>query len=158
MAQTVWTYVDPANIPKDTVRFFVGDTDERDPLLSDAEINYLLSIYPSGGVLNASIRACEMIAMKFSRMANEAVGSVRIDYNQKYKAYIDMKTALIARIATETISPFCGGISRTQVQQNLQNNDLIKPDFTKHMMENQQISPWVTCGVNSGAWQCACWI
>lgn len=153
-----WNYSgDPRSSLKDQVRFLVGDTDITDPLLLDGEINYLLDQY-NGAVYNASIRACETIQAKFARMADETVGSVRITFSQKSKQYGELKATLIQRIATETIAPYAGGISVCDVMQNNQNADRVRPDFTKHMMENQQIAPWVTsqCGWLWG-WQNGWW-
>lgn len=145
-----WSYSgDPTESPKDAVRFLVGDTDITDPLLQDGEIYYLLGQY-NNAVINASIRACETIQAKFGRMVDETVGSVSIKFSQRQKAFNDLKQMLIQRLATEAIpnGPYAGGISISDVIQNNQNRGLVRPDFTKHMMENQQISPWVTsqCG------------
>lgn len=140
----MWSYSgDPSLNHKDAVRFYVGDTDPSDPLLQDGEINYLLRQY-NYAIINTAIRACETIMSKFARMANESVGSVSIQFNQKYKAYMDIRATLTQRLALETITPYAGGISKTDIQQNNQNADRVKPDFTKHMMENDVIAPWVT--------------
>jgi len=142
-----WTYGgNPNASPKDAVRFYVGDTDETDPLLLDGEIEYLLSIY-NNAVINASVQACEMIMAKFSRMVNESVGQVRIDFTDRIKNMDHMKSALIQRLATTNATPYCGGISKTDVMQNNQNADRVCPDFTKQMMRNRQFSAWV-----SNAW------
>jgi len=142
-----WTYGgEPQANSKDAVRFYVGDTDESDPLLQDGEINYLLNLY-GGAVINASIQACEMIMAKFSRMVNETVGGVKIDFTDKIKNMDHMKAALIQRIATTTIRPYAGGISRSDVQQQNQNADRVCPDFTRHMMQNRQVAAWI-----SNAW------
>lgn len=141
-----WTYSgDPSSSAIDAVRFTIGDTDSSDPLLSNEEITYLLGLYGQV-IITASIRACEMIMAKFSRLANESVGSVRIDFSQKTKGYKDMVMQLKARLAVEDCTPFAGGISKTQKQTTIADSDRVEPDFTKHMMENEQIAPWVTNG------------
>ena len=140
-----WTYSgNPGDSAKDLVRFLIGDTDNCDQLLQDGEIEWLLSQYNEVGAMNAAIRGCEVIAAKFSRMCDEAVGAVKITYSQKAKAYRDMRDDLTNRLATEDMQPFAGGISISQVKQVNQNTDRVRPDFTKHMMENEQISPWTT--------------
>lgn len=133
----------PGSSTKDAVRFFIGDTDPRDILLQDGEIDYLLSLY-NNTPLNASIRACEMIAAKFSRMCDEAVGSVRITYSQKAKAYYRTRDELIERLSKEDMTPYAGGISISDKQATADNTDRVKPDFTKHMMEDNQLAPWTT--------------
>lgn len=134
---------DPEASAVDAVRFTIGDTDCRDPILLDKEIEYLLKLYCQS-VLQASIRACEMAMAKFSRMVDESVGSVRISFSQKSKGYQVLINQLRQRLAIEGIQPFAGGISKTQKATQVQDQDRVVPDFTKHMMENEQIAPWVT--------------
>lgn len=139
-----WSYSgDPSRSATDATRFLIGDTDAAEPLLTDLEIQYFLNLY-NQVPLNAGIRCCETIMTKFARQADESVGSVRITFSQRSKAYANMRDELQRRVAIEGATPFCGGISRTQVQQTEQNSDRVRPDFTKHMMENDLISPWTT--------------
>lgn len=148
-----WTYNGPGESAKDAVRFLIGDTDSRDPLLQDGEITWVLGQY-NNAPMNAAIRCCETIISKFSRLASEKVGQVSIEFQQKAKGYRDMLRDLRNRLATEDMTPYAGGISRADMQQNDHKN-LVRPDFTKHMMENQLISPWVTRNVNgyfAGGW------
>lgn len=140
----MWTYSgDPSASAKDAVRFTIGDTDCRDQILSDKEIEYLLGQYCQS-VLQASIRAAEMAMAKYSRMIDESVGSVRLSFSQKSKGFQVMINQLRQRLAIEGITPFAGGISKTQKAQQILDPDRVEPDFTKHMMENEQIAPWVT--------------
>lgn len=139
-----WLYSgNPGYSPKDQVRFLIGDTDQSDPLLQDAEIEWVLSQYQFSPI-NAAIRCCEGIVAKFSRLANEAVGQVRIDFKQKAEGYLKMMVVLKMRLATEDAAPYAGGISISDKQQQVQNTDRVRPDFRKHMMENEQIAPWTT--------------
>lgn len=138
-----WTYSgNPGSNAKDAVRFLIGDTDQDDPLLLDGEITYLLGMY-NNAPLNAAIRACEAVQAKFARLANERVGQVSIDFNQKAKAYAVMRDDLTRRLAVEDSSPYAGGISVADKEQQAQNTDRVKPDFTKQMMDNDQTSPFV---------------
>jgi hypothetical protein len=139
-----WTYSgDPGRSAKDATRLIIGDTDPSDPLLTDLEIEYFLGLY-NNAPINAGIRCCEAIMTKFARMADESVGSVKITFSQKNEAYRKMKGELQQRVAIEGAIPFCGGISVTQVRTTDQNTDRVRPDFTKHMMENDLIAPWTT--------------
>lgn len=137
------SYIGPATSAKDAVRFLIGDTDSTEFLLQDNEIEWLLAQY-NNVPLNAAIRCCETIMSKFSRMADEVVGSVSIKFSQKAKGYQTMRAELQRRLATEGAIPYAGGISKTDKKLNELNPDRVKPDFTKHEMENQQIAPWVT--------------
>lgn len=134
---------DPRSSEKDACRFMIGDTDVRDPLLQDGEIEYLLDLY-NRAPLNAGIRACEMIAAKFSRMCDEAVGQVRITFSQKHKQYVEMRDTLTERLSKEDMTPYAGGITQSDKEAVAQDTNRVRPDFTKHMMEDNQIAPWTT--------------
>lgn len=139
-----WSYSgNPAHSAKDQTRYLIGDTDIQEQLLSDEEIDWTLGQY-NNTPMNAAIRCCETIMSKFSRLADESVGQVRISFSQKVKAYERMQNTLLCRLAREDAAPFAGGISISQKQQEVLNPDRVRPDFTKHMMENEQIAPWTT--------------
>lgn len=81
----MWTYSgDPSKSPLDAVRFLIGDTDENDPLLNDAEIQYTLY----HGVVSAAIQCCDIIAAKFLREVDYAIGPLRESASQKANAYM----------------------------------------------------------------------
>ena len=143
---------DPSKSPKDLTRYLIGDTDKCQPLLQDEEINYVLGQY-NNIAMQAAIRCCETICAKFSRLANQAVGPVRIDYSNMSKQYRDLGDDLRRRLAQEGMTPICGGISKADKQTVDQDADRVKPDFTKHEMENRDVAPWVIGqgGRNSGA-------
>ena len=142
--QGAWTYSgNPGSSAKDQTRYLLGDTDSSDPLLNDTEINWVLSQY-NNTPITAAIRCCENIIAKFSRMADEGVGQVKINFRQKAQNMRDLQTTLSNRLAMEDCSPFAGGISISQKQVQCQNSDRVRPDFTKHMMENYDIAPWTT--------------
>lgn len=139
-----WEYSgNPNYSAKDQTRFLVGDTDKCDPLLSDEEIVWLLSQY-NNSPLNAAIRACEAIASKFSRLADETVGRVSFKYSQIATAIMVQQNMLRNRLAMEDAAPFAGGISVNDKRVAELDRDRVRPDFTKHMMENWDIAPWTT--------------
>ena len=148
-----WTYSgDPSSSAKDAVRFLIGDTNSTNQLLQDAEISYLLNLY-NQAPMNAAIRACETIMAKYSRLADESAGQVSISFSQRAKGYSSMLANLKTRLYSEDCGIIAGGISvsdKTRVQLN---SDRVKPEFNKHMFENDQIAPWVaplTGGKNDG--------
>lgn len=139
-----WTYSgDPGSSPKDTVRFLIQDTNDCDQLLQDGEIQWVLKQY-NLAPMNAAIRCCEVIISKFSRLADESVGQVKISFSQKAKAFQYVLNMLRSRLAMEDATPYAGGISVSDKQIQDQNTDRVRPDFTKHMMENRQIAPWTS--------------
>lgn len=139
-----WSYSNnPGYSAKDQVRYLIGDTNIKDPLLADEEISWTLSQY-NNVPLNAAIRCCEAVISKFSRLADETVGAVSIMFSQKCKAYSAMQNMLRARLATEAAIPFAGGITVLDKIINRENCGLIRPDFTKQMMINRKYSSWIT--------------
>lgn len=139
-----WSYSgNPGSSAKDQVRFLIGDTISSDQLLQDAEITWLLSQY-NNTPINAAIRACETIISRFSRLADESVGQVKIQFSQKAKGYQNTLEMLKIRLLSEDCAPFAGGISVVQKQAQEMNADRVRPDFNKHMMENNQLAPWTT--------------
>ncbi len=136
-----WTYSgNPGYSAKDQVRFLIGDTSAKDPLLLDGEIDWLLSQYQNNAIA-AAIRGCETIMTKFSRMSDESVGQVKISFSQKAKAYQTLVNQLRQRISIEDMTPFAGGISHAQKREEEANTDRVKPDFTKQMMDNKEYGP-----------------
>lgn len=135
-----WSYSgDPSLSKKDELRFLIGDVDGQDPLMSDGEINYLL-LQCNQNALLAAIKGCDLVAMKFARLADESVGQVRISYSQKYQAYLKMKDALRQRQAIDDCMPYAGGISESDKQTRRDNEDRVVPVFHKHQMEERSLA------------------
>lgn len=85
------SYTSPADSDKDSVRFWVQDTDVNNELLSDAEIEYLLATWlpvrPS--VIFVAAVAAEVIAAKFTREVSVSADGVSVqvsDLAAKYQA------------------------------------------------------------------------
>jgi hypothetical protein len=55
-----------------------------------------------------------------------------------------MRDEMKRRLATEDCTPYAGGISKADKDTRAANTDRVEPDFTKHMMENEKIAPWVS--------------
>lgn len=141
---------DPSLSTRDTVRFLIGDTSIKDQLLQNAEIDWVLSQY--NAPMNAAIRCCEVIMAKFSRLADESIGSVHVSFSQKAESYRKLRRDLVRRLATEDCVPYCGGISVADKQAVASQGGRVPTDFSVHMLENWQLSPWV-----SGAWSGSYW-
>jgi len=116
-----WTYSgNPASSSLDAVRFEIGDTDQSDQLLQNEEIEYCLD--QESNFFGAAARSCEVIARKFARLADSAMGKTKIQASQKSQAYAKMAVALRRR-ATGYHEPFAGALDA-------------EPVFTKGMMDN----------------------
>lgn len=103
-----WTYSgDPAANDRDAVRFLVADTDSTDPLISDEEIAYLISLFAEPPL--AAVGAARAIAAKFSRDADQArtVGDLTLSQSlsQRSEQYHHLGDHLSGLSAGITIPP-----------------------------------------------------
>lgn len=83
-----WTYSgNPTSSDRDAVRFLVADTDSTDPLITDEEIAYLLTLYTEAP--HAAVGAARAIAAKFSREADQArgIGDLSLSQSLSQKSY-----------------------------------------------------------------------
>lgn len=140
----------PGHSSLDAVRFLIGDTDPSDVIFQDAELAYLIAQYAPGAVINAAIQACEAALAKFARLVDEKAGGVDLKFSQKTKQYTLTRDELRRRLLVTDMNPFCGGISIAQKEANRENTDTVRPDFTKHMMENHQNSSGPFTAGNGG--------
>lgn len=93
-----WTYSgNPGNSDLDQVRFNIGDTDERDPQLSDEEIQFLLSDGTSP--LRASIAACSALVAKYTRQVNYSLGPERSFASQRAQQYRALRDDLRRKLS-----------------------------------------------------------
>lgn len=107
-----WTYTgDPADSPRDAVRFYVGDTNFNDQLLQDEEIAFALT--HSADPLAAAARCARALASKFSSLVDEKFETIDNKFSQRAKAF----HALAGRLERDVKrygglgTPLAGGIS-----------------------------------------------
>lgn len=131
---------DPSASPKDAVRFLVGDTDCENPLLQDAEIEYLLE-QENGNVLMAAYFAAKAIAANFARLSDLSLGDFSISFGARAAAFESLAHNLEAQAGKKfafTGIPFAGGISKAQKKTTEQNKDRVEPSFYRDMMDNKR--------------------
>jgi hypothetical protein len=82
-----WTYAgNPATNTTATVRFLVGDTVSTDPLATDEEIAWALTVYSD--VYKAAALVAENIATKFATMkVSVKIGPIAEDYGNRAEFY-----------------------------------------------------------------------
>lgn len=98
----------PADSSKDAVRFWVEDT-AAPFALTDEEIAYVLTIYPSAqGAASACARA---LAAKYAKLVDKEVGDLKIKYSQRQKAYLDLADRLDSQDGLVGLMPYAAGIS-----------------------------------------------
>lgn len=134
-----WTYSgDPATNARDSIRFLSGDTDTNDQLLNDEEIAWVNnqltgSDTATTALYNAAYRCCITIASKFSRLADQSVGDLKVSMSQKAKAYRDQAAYLLELAGREgsTPTPYAGGMTISDKEIDWDNSDLVRPGFYK---------------------------
>ncbi len=100
-----WTYTnDPANIPRDAVRFLSGDNDEDNQQASDEEIAFLLTESNDDRYL-AAAGVCEAAAGKAARNGetSKRVGdlSISYEYAEQSKAWLAKAESLRSQAARQ---------------------------------------------------------
>ncbi len=139
-----WTYGgDPSANARDAIRFLVGDTDTNDQLLNDAEVAWVNNQVTGSdtaitGLYDAAYRCCLLIASKFSRMADKAVGDLRVDMSQKAKAYRDQAAELKELASREGLvpTPYSGGMTISNKDIDAENSDMVQPSFYQGQFNN----------------------
>lgn len=84
--EPAWTYSgDPASSTKDMVRFLIGDTQDKDPLVYDPEI--LSAIAQRTSAYGAAAMICGSLAARYAREANTSTRDMSDQLSQKSAAY-----------------------------------------------------------------------
>lgn len=91
-----WTYTgNPSDSHRDAIRFLIGDTDANDPLLDDAEIDYLHEA-AGNSIYQGAHDACHALAAKFTRMAtSKSVGDLSLQYQDRAAAYLSLSEQIM---------------------------------------------------------------
>ena len=131
-----WTYgADPANSTRDAVRLFLGDTDSTDQQLSDSEINYFISLFPT--TYAAAAMAARAVAAKYARLVSKSVGDLRIEYQQRQASYAAIAVSLDEQAGAAGASPYLGGLTLADKESNSENTALVQPDFIRDLFDNE---------------------
>jgi hypothetical protein len=139
-----WTYSgDPDSSALDSIRFLVGDTDTNDQLLANEEISWVNkqvsgSTTSTDAIYTVAYRCMLTIASKFSRLADQSVGDMRVSMSQKAKGAREQARELLTLAAQEggTPTPYAGGITISDKELDLDNSDLVKPFFRSGQFAN----------------------
>ena len=87
-----------------------------------------------------SYRGCVTIASKFSRLADQAIGDMRVSMSQKAKAYREQAAYLLEMAGREgsVPTPFAGGITISDKEIDLDNSDLVRAGFYKGQFDDNR--------------------
>lgn len=119
---------DPSSSNLDLVRFLTGDTDASKPVLSDGEINYLLSQYsPKYAAYHAALSG----SAKFARQVDGRVDQVSAQNSQKAKALSELAARLKRDADMEAPTAFAGGLSRIGKTRYEDDTDAVQPAFRR---------------------------
>ena len=139
-----WTYSgDPATNARDAIRFLTGDTDTNDQLINDEEIAWTNnqvtgSDTATTALYEVSYRVMVAIASKFSRLADQSVGDLKVDMYQKATNAREQAKLLYAQASREgnTPTPYAGGISVSDKEIDEENSDIVQPYFSRGQFTN----------------------
>lgn len=131
-----WSYTEnPADSPKDAVRFHSGDVLREDQQRSNEEIAYALSEAGDDVYLAAAL-ICDSLARQYARYADKSVGNERESLSQRSTSYADRAAELRARAASGggvsgvvAALPFVGGVSASRLDAAAADTDLIPSAF-----------------------------
>ena len=122
-----WTYGgDPSNSTREAVRFWCGDTDTNDQLLTDAEVDYILTL--ESKVIQAAATACEMIASEFARQADTKNGALSVSASQRAKAY-ERRASLLRSKVNREVEVFAGGLTISGKDSLEESTTDVQPGF-----------------------------
>ena len=121
-----FTYSTSLTTNRDKVRFRIGDTDSNRALLSDEEIDAVLSSKPA--VLPSAIECVEAILAKIARDIDRNAAGITSSRSQAFNHYNDLLRKLRMEMLTES-EMFVGGLSKATRDSFNQDDDFIKPNF-----------------------------
>ena len=134
-----WSYQDTMPRAIDKVRFYVGDTNSADQLLSDEEITFALA--ESGGNVRQAASLCATRkATEWSRLSDLKEGQLSISYSQRSKQMLTAAEAIIdASITLDPAIPFAGAVFIADKQGVEQDTTLVEPSFGVDMMDTEPV-------------------
>ena len=128
-----WSYSgSPGDSDKDAVRFFIGDTDTTQQLLSDEEINYALTLH-NGTFATAAF--CIDRVMAANQLVDRQVGDLRISAQQHADQPLGIKRDMLNRSASTTL-PFFGGMTEASRELYDEDTQLIQRPFIEGQFDN----------------------
>ena len=139
-----WPYGgDPSASALAAIRFLTGDTDTNDQLINDEEIAWTNnqvtgSDTATTALYEVSYRVMVAIASKFSRLADQSVGDLKVDMFQKATNAREQAALLKQQALREgnTPTPYAGGISVSDKEIDEENSDIVQPYFSRGQFTN----------------------
>lgn len=132
-----WNYTGrPDSNDRDKVRFLVGDTCEKQPLVADEEVDYSISDQPN--LILAAAMVLRALAAKFSRLVSSKVGDVSVSSADKVaEGYTKRANELdpngLTMGAASLVLPSFGGLTISGKEKLDEDTDAVQPSFKKGM-------------------------
>lgn len=139
-----WTYTDdPAGVPRDAVRFALGDTDEAEQLCSDSEVAYALA-QKGGNALLAAAFLADRLAARFSRDESVSVDGVSLGGAGRAAAFRTLAARLRAEAADAAAPPPGGAIAGAPRNGALVLTGVRKSDMAEADADTDRVRPAFT--------------
>lgn len=136
-----WTYTPngASTSDKDQVRFLIGDTNTDKQLLQDEEINYALD-QSSDNIYKAAALSAESIAMKLATYVDERVDVFEVSQTSaRANVYYKLAEELSEKAKKNVqLSPYAGGISKSDKETVADDTDRVEPFFKRDLMDNKE--------------------
>lgn len=127
-----WTYDDALGTDLDKVRSLCGDTNTQQPLLSDAQVTWALSL--TSNLFLAAAHCCDLIVAKYAREVDHNDGVGNTSRTQRHQQYRDLAAQLRAQASTAGaagLEMYAGGLSLAEADTDASDTDLVQPSFTR---------------------------
>lgn len=142
-----FTYHDnPKGRTEDAVRFELGDTQEDNYLISDAEIEYALDA-ESDNVLLAAARLAEGLAARFARRENVRYSGFTTEHGSLQAHFNKLAKDLRQRVATSSDFIIINMLSVTQHKANRDDNSIVQPAFRRGLFSREKATYDSSVGV-----------
>lgn len=148
-----WNYLPQSTLAltsnKDQVRIIIGDTDKKEQLLQDEEINLIIDLKAAGEtvdqtiITNAAIYCLGALVAKFSRLGKIKIGDISSDGStiaaQFRKRIEDLEEE---KSSGSFALPIFGGLSLAEKQDLSADSDGVQPFFSRAMKEDPVWYNW----------------
>lgn len=124
---------DPAASDTDAVRFLVGDTNDKRPLLDDREVDFALSQHPNKNLAAAVL--CEHLFGRFAGVADLKVGPVSKSFS-KVADLFNKKAQQLRSEACKTAVPSFPATMVASKQALDLDDSLTRPNFLIGISDN----------------------
>ena len=128
-----WSYNTALQSARDQVRFWCGDTNSSNQLVSNEEIEFVLR-----SVTNVKLAAADILdrlSVQYASMVDTQVGDLRKSYGKISDNFASRAKALRRQVPP---TPYAGGVSASRVGSNAEDSDIVAPPFRIGMMDHPE--------------------